>query len=182
VAKAVSDLRALWLQCDALTNENLNVKAMLQEKDIHLAFLEQKLHELQSMSIPSSPSRRLDSGKPDYHAQFLRAESYRKALVFQKKYLLMLLGRFQESEEHTLAFVLKLSGQPPTYDARHRQKSPWRRARCLVLAVVFMRRLARLSLRWHTGGFAWQKAAPATSPLRAREGSAPLSLSSGRRF
>ncbi|XP_076422383.1 A-kinase anchor protein 9 isoform X19 [Peromyscus maniculatus bairdii] len=46
------------------------------------------------------------------YSKYLRAESFRKALIFQKKYLLLLLGRFQEYEEATLGLLVRMAGSP----------------------------------------------------------------------
>uniref|UniRef100_A0A8W8M4S6 Pericentrin/AKAP-450 centrosomal targeting domain-containing protein n=1 Tax=Magallana gigas TaxID=29159 RepID=A0A8W8M4S6_MAGGI len=40
--------------------------------------------------------------------RYLRAHSYRKALVYQKKYLLLLLGGFQDCEQTTLALIARM--------------------------------------------------------------------------
>ncbi|TTM35985.1 A-kinase anchor protein 9 [Bagarius yarrelli] len=39
------------------------------------------------------------------YGKYLRSESFRKALIYQKKYLLLLLGGFQECEEATLSLI-----------------------------------------------------------------------------
>ena len=46
------------------------------------------------------------------YGKYLRAESFRKALIYQKKYLLLLLGGFQECEEATLALIARMGGHP----------------------------------------------------------------------
>ncbi|XP_030056026.1 A-kinase anchor protein 9 isoform X2 [Microcaecilia unicolor] len=46
------------------------------------------------------------------YGKYLRAESYRKALIYQKKYLLLLLGGFQECEQATLCLIARMGGQP----------------------------------------------------------------------
>jgi A-kinase anchor protein 9 len=43
-------------------------------------------------------------------SKYLRSESYRKALVWQKRYLLVVLGGYQESEAVTLSRLSQLSG------------------------------------------------------------------------
>ncbi|OWK06290.1 hypothetical protein Celaphus_00011851 [Cervus elaphus hippelaphus] len=50
------------------------------------------------------------------YGKYLRAESFRKALIYQKKYLLLLLGGFQECEEATLALLARMGGQPAFTD------------------------------------------------------------------
>ena len=42
------------------------------------------------------------------YGKYLRAESFRKGLVYQKKYLLVLLGGFQDTEETTLALLSRM--------------------------------------------------------------------------
>lgn len=46
------------------------------------------------------------------YGKYLRSESFRKALIYQKKYLLLLLGGFQECEEATLSLLTRMGGQP----------------------------------------------------------------------
>lgn len=46
------------------------------------------------------------------YGKYLRSESFRKALIYQKKYLLLLLGGFQECEEATLSLIARMGGQP----------------------------------------------------------------------
>uniref|UniRef100_A0A7P0TAX3 A-kinase anchoring protein 9 n=1 Tax=Homo sapiens TaxID=9606 RepID=A0A7P0TAX3_HUMAN len=50
------------------------------------------------------------------YGKYLRAESFRKALIYQKKYLLLLLGGFQECEDATLALLARMGGQPAFTD------------------------------------------------------------------
>jgi len=42
--------------------------------------------------------------------KYLRAESYRKALVWQKRYLLLVLGGYQKAESITVSRLAQLSG------------------------------------------------------------------------
>lgn len=46
------------------------------------------------------------------YGKYLRSESFRKALIYQKKYLLLLLGGFQECEEATLSLLSRMGGTP----------------------------------------------------------------------
>ncbi|XP_071468326.1 A-kinase anchor protein 9 isoform X9 [Marmota flaviventris] len=46
------------------------------------------------------------------YGKYLRAESFRKALIYQKKYLLQLLGEFQECEDATITLLARMGGQP----------------------------------------------------------------------
>ncbi|KAM6968416.1 pericentrin [Tautogolabrus adspersus] len=46
------------------------------------------------------------------YERYLRAESFRKALVYQKRYLLLLLGGFQECEQATLCLIAHMGARP----------------------------------------------------------------------
>lgn len=46
------------------------------------------------------------------YGRYLRSEGFRKSLIYQKKYLLLLLGSFQECEEATLALLSRMGGRP----------------------------------------------------------------------
>uniref|UniRef100_K1RDI9 Pericentrin n=1 Tax=Magallana gigas TaxID=29159 RepID=K1RDI9_MAGGI len=46
------------------------------------------------------------------YGKYLWADSYRKALVYQKKYMLLLLGGFQDCEQTTLALSTRMGVYP----------------------------------------------------------------------
>ncbi|XP_056007543.1 LOW QUALITY PROTEIN: A-kinase anchor protein 9-like [Ostrea edulis] len=82
------------------------------------------------------------------YGKYLRADSYRKALVYQKKYLLLLLGGFQNCEQTTLALIARMGVYPSPEDlrrtARHRRPfTVFRSAARVVVAVSRMRYLVR---------------------------------------
>lgn len=59
--------------------------------------------------------------------KYLRSESYRKALVWQKRYLLLVLGGYQEAEAITVSRLAHLSGVQETMLYRQQsvpQKKP----------------------------------------------------------
>ncbi|XP_036036649.1 A-kinase anchor protein 9 isoform X3 [Onychomys torridus] len=85
------------------------------------------------------------------YGKYLRAESFRKALVFQKKYLLLLLGRFQEYEEATVGLLARMAGcpgfrNPETVASRPKGSTRFRIAARVAVAVSRMKYLVR---RWH---------------------------------
>ncbi|XP_021098240.1 A-kinase anchor protein 9 isoform X9 [Heterocephalus glaber] len=85
------------------------------------------------------------------YGKYLRAESFRKALIYQKKYLLLLLGGFQECEDATLALLARIGGQPAFTDLevitnRPRGFTRFRSAARVSIAVSRMKFLVR---RWH---------------------------------
>ena len=105
--------------------------------------------------------------------QYMRAESQRKALVFQKRYLLMLLGRYHLAEEATLAFVARLSGQPAGERWEDRPRAALHRFRAAAFAVVSLHRLHRLTRRWRHGGRASIERSPRAASSPARPARAP---------
>ncbi|XP_016111577.1 A-kinase anchor protein 9-like [Sinocyclocheilus grahami] len=63
------------------------------------------LRDLTGADLDNTALRRM-------YGKYLRAESFRKALIYQKKYLLLLLGGFQECEEATLSLIARMGGFP----------------------------------------------------------------------
>ena len=74
------------------------------------------------------------------YGKYLRAESFRKALVYQKKYLLLLLGGFQDCEEATLSMIAKLGGHPNEQDLNRGPPDPLTRFRSAARVVVALTR------------------------------------------
>ncbi|KAJ6666661.1 hypothetical protein lerEdw1_020385 [Lerista edwardsae] len=85
------------------------------------------------------------------YGRYLRAESFRKALIYQKKYLLLLLGGFQECEEATLSLIARMGGQPSYTSLEvitHRSKG-FTRFRSAVRVLIAISRMKFLVHRWH---------------------------------
>nr|XP_051708702.1 A-kinase anchor protein 9 isoform X3 [Oryctolagus cuniculus] len=85
------------------------------------------------------------------YGKYLRAESFRKALIYQKKYLLLLLGGFQECEDATLALLARMGGQPAFTDLEVITNRPrgFTRFRAAVRVAVAVSRMKFLVRRWH---------------------------------
>jgi len=81
------------------------------------------------------------------YTKYIRAESFRKALVYQKRYLLLLLGGFQDCEQDTLAMIASLGTPPSTLDRKERR--PLARFRAAVTAVVAIERMKFLVTKWN---------------------------------
>ncbi|XP_051244571.1 pericentrin isoform X2 [Dicentrarchus labrax] len=78
------------------------------------------------------------------YERYLRAESFRKALVYQKRYLLLLLGGFQECEQATLCLIAHMGVRPsPPLSSQRRPLGRFRAAVRVVIAVSRMRFLTR---------------------------------------
>ncbi|XP_037548691.1 A-kinase anchor protein 9 [Nematolebias whitei] len=125
--------------------------------------LEKALHVAQSQlarlrgEIRSETLREITGPEADNSAlkrmygKYLRSESFRKALIYQKKYLLLLLGGFQECEEATLSLLSRMGGHPSlssleSYNQRRRGLMRFRSAVRVSIALSRMRFLVK---RWH---------------------------------
>ncbi|XP_076604354.1 pericentrin isoform X2 [Chaetodon auriga] len=98
------------------------------------------------------------------YERYLRAESFRKALVYQKRYLLLLLGGFQECEQATLCLIAHMGARPsPPLSSQRRPLGRFRAAVRVVIAVSRMRFLTRK----------WQKAIRRLSLSGTVNGHAP---------
>nr|XP_033800743.1 pericentrin isoform X2 [Geotrypetes seraphini] len=85
------------------------------------------------------------------YMKYLRAESYRKALVYQKKYLLLLLGGFQDCEQATLSLIARMGVYPSPTDLQVSAKHShaFTRFRSVVRTIIAIARLCFLVKKWH---------------------------------
>ncbi|XP_048454663.1 pericentrin isoform X2 [Rhincodon typus] len=82
------------------------------------------------------------------YGKYLRAESFRKALVYQKKYLLLLLGGFQECEQATLCLIARMGVYPSPTDIHMPTWRPLTKFRSTVRVVIAISRLKFLVKKW----------------------------------
>ncbi|XP_056248818.1 pericentrin isoform X1 [Seriola aureovittata] len=80
------------------------------------------------------------------YERYLRAESFRKALVYQKRYLLLLLGGFQECEQATLCLIAHMGARPSL--PLSSQRRPLGRFRAVVRVVIAVSRMRFLTKKW----------------------------------
>ena len=74
------------------------------------------------------------------YGKYLRAESFRKALIYQKKYLLLLIGGFRDCEEETLAMIARMGAEPSSSDVTGGRLSPLSKFRSAARVVVAITR------------------------------------------
>ncbi|XP_061463584.1 pericentrin isoform X3 [Rhineura floridana] len=88
------------------------------------------------------------------YRKYLRAESFRKALVYQKKYLLLLLGGFQECEQATLSLIARMGiyPSPPDLNVSESRSRSFTKFRSAVRMVIAILRLKFLVKKWHKVG------------------------------
>lgn len=82
------------------------------------------------------------------YLHYLRAESFRKALIYQKKYLLLLIGGFQDSEQETLSMIAHLGVFPSKADKKLTTSRPFTKFRTAVRVVIAVLRLRFLVKKW----------------------------------
>ncbi|XP_053513561.1 pericentrin isoform X12 [Artibeus jamaicensis] len=131
-------------------------------------------------TLPTPASREeanTSSGKMEkLYLHYLRAESFRKALIYQKKYLLLLIGGFQDSEQETLSMIAHLGVFPSKADKKVTASRPFTRFRTAVRVVIAISRLRFLVKKWQEvdrKGALVQGRAPRTGFPGSRQQSTP---------
>ncbi|XP_056656176.1 A-kinase anchor protein 9 [Monodelphis domestica] len=129
--------------------EKLALQKSLRQAEAEVCRLKAELRNealLQDLN-PNSESTALKR----IYGKYLRAESFRKALIYQKNYLLLLLGGFQECEDATLALIARMGGQPSCTDLTviTSQSKGFTRFRSAVRVSIAISRMKFLVRRWH---------------------------------
>ncbi|XP_043097699.1 pericentrin isoform X2 [Puntigrus tetrazona] len=123
--------------------------AWQKERAILQAALRKAEAELSKVTASNEnrPNNDLSNNKVQrLYERYLRAESYRKSLVYQKRYLLLLLGGFQECEQATLALIARMGAQPTL--SQSQASRPLNRFRTSVRVVIAISRLKFLTRKW----------------------------------
>ncbi|XP_062518215.1 A-kinase anchor protein 9-like isoform X2 [Corticium candelabrum] len=106
-----------------------------------------------------------------YYDFFIRSEGFRKSLAFQKRFLLVRLGGFQDCERAALSLLSDVSTVGDT-NRRQRFRHPGFRLRKAIVAVVAVTRLRLLAGKWSHFGYPESKEIlrqhPAYRPGRGR--------------
>ncbi|XP_018368606.1 PREDICTED: A-kinase anchor protein 9-like isoform X3 [Trachymyrmex cornetzi] len=137
----------------AIENSNLEDKIGRMRTDRELSMQRVKLLEGQlkklknthSSSQQTIPIERLQN----FYGKYLRVESRRKALAYQKKYLLCIVGSYQYCEENTLCVLAQLTQDQRSYARLSRNRKV--RFRIAVFAIISIHRMKWLIQRWRTG-------------------------------
>ncbi|NWV16977.1 AKAP9 protein, partial [Origma solitaria] len=128
--------------------ERLSLQKSLKQADAELSKLRAELRSEAFLRELGSDTENAVLRR--VYGKYLRAESFRKALIYQKKYLLLLLGGFQECEEATLALIARMGGQPSYTDLEiitHHSKG-FTRFRSAVRVSIAISRMKFLVRRW----------------------------------
>ncbi|XP_037398628.1 A-kinase anchor protein 9 isoform X5 [Pygocentrus nattereri] len=139
---------------EAWSREKMRLEKSLRQAEAELSRLrgEIRSNTLRDVAAPDTDNSALKR----IYGKYLRAESFRKALIYQKKYLLLLLGGFQECEEATLSLIARMGGRP-TYshlESLGQHRRGFTRFRSAVRVSIALSRMRFLVRRWKkaTGG------------------------------
>ncbi|KAJ8352321.1 hypothetical protein SKAU_G00237970 [Synaphobranchus kaupii] len=127
----------------AWQKERVSLQMALQKAEAELSRVTAEIENRPVIDISSGKMARL-------YGKYLRAESFRKALVYQKKYLLLLLGGFQDCEQVTLSLIARMGAYPSPVDlpAAAPRSRPINRFRTSVRVVIAISRLRFLVRKW----------------------------------
>ncbi|XP_057402112.1 pericentrin isoform X5 [Balaenoptera acutorostrata] len=99
-------------------------------------------------ALPAPEAGACNAKMEKLYLHYLRAESFRKALIYQKKYLLLLIGGFQDSEQETLSMIAHLGVFPSKADRKAVAARPFTKFRTAVRVVIAVLRLRFLVKKW----------------------------------
>uniref|UniRef100_U3J065 Pericentrin n=1 Tax=Anas platyrhynchos platyrhynchos TaxID=8840 RepID=U3J065_ANAPP len=139
---------------DADSVQQLERDAWQQERSILQNALKRAESELAKATAEIENKPVVETSSPKLqklYRKYLRAESFRKALVYQKKYLLLLLGGFQDCEQATLSLIARMGIYPAPADLQLSvsHSRPFTKFRCAVRAVIAVSRLKFLVKKWN---------------------------------
>ncbi|GFS21832.1 A-kinase anchor protein 9 [Elysia marginata] len=148
--------RTVW------ASERLSLQMALDSAEHEIQRLRDELQHFRKFMNAEGQLVTVDHEKTTrLYGKFLRAESFRKALVYQKKYLLLLLGGYRDTEQETLAILASMGGFPSpgvglSFHGRHsRAFTVFRSAGRTVIAIFRMKYLVRK----------WKRATRVGSPV-----------------
>ncbi|TFJ99907.1 calmodulin-binding transcription activator 2 [Platysternon megacephalum] len=139
---------------DAYSVQESERASWQREKTILQNALKQAESELAKATVEIENKPVMETSNPKLqklYRKYLRAESFRKALVYQKKYLLLLLGGFQDCEQATLSLIARMGVYPSPADLQvsESRSRPFTKFRSAVRVVIAVSRLKFLVKKWH---------------------------------
>ncbi|KAM7049450.1 pericentrin isoform 4-T4 [Acridotheres tristis] len=135
------------LEREAWQRERNMLQNMLKQAESQLA---KANAEIENKPVAETSNPKLQR----LYRKYIRAESFRKALVYQKKYLLLLLGGFQDCEQATLSLIARMGIYPSPADLQlsGSHSRPFTKFRCAVRAIIAISRLKFLVKKWNRVG------------------------------
>uniref|UniRef100_A0A0B7BBN1 Pericentrin/AKAP-450 centrosomal targeting domain-containing protein n=2 Tax=Arion vulgaris TaxID=1028688 RepID=A0A0B7BBN1_9EUPU len=148
--------RTIW------ASERLSFQMSLDSAEHEIQRLRSEIQHLKSLINSNSHLTHTDPDKTSrLYGKYLRAESFRKALIYQKKYLLLLLGGYRDTEQETLAILASMGGYPTSHLSLHSRRTRtraftiFRSAGRVIIAVFRMKYLVKK----------WKRATRVGSPV-----------------
>ncbi|XP_053926397.1 pericentrin isoform X3 [Cuculus canorus] len=137
--------------------QELERNAWQRERNILQNALKQAETKLAKATVEIENKPVVETSSPKLqrlYRKYLRAESFRKALVYQKKYLLLLLGGFQDCEQATLSLIARMGIYPSPADLQlsGSRSRHFTKFRCTVRAIIAVSRLKFLVKKWNKVG------------------------------
>uniref|UniRef100_A0A3B4UKF2 Pericentrin/AKAP-450 centrosomal targeting domain-containing protein n=1 Tax=Seriola dumerili TaxID=41447 RepID=A0A3B4UKF2_SERDU len=149
VSKMDSASMLLSQEREAWTREKVRLEKALHLSQSQVARLrgEIRTDTLREITGPEADNAALKR----MYGKYLRSESFRKALIYQKKYLLLLLGGFQECEEATLSLLSRMGSRPSvsSLESLSQRRRGLMRFRSAVRVSIALSRMRFLVKRWH---------------------------------
>ncbi|XP_074659374.1 uncharacterized protein LOC141912080 isoform X3 [Tubulanus polymorphus] len=130
----------------ALHNSERDVNRLKQE----LRRREQELNDVSAATYRISGRTTNDEKTQRLYGHYLRAESYRKNLIYQKQYLISLLVNYKETEVSTLQMLATMGAYPPEegLKRRSRRTRALMKFRSAVKCVIAISRMKFLNAKW----------------------------------
>lgn len=121
--------------------ENRQLSDTLQFLTDERQMLQKRVIELEQNCIDKED---IEDRANHLFGKYLRTESFRRALVHQKRYLLIVLGTYEANEAKVMSMVAGKLGATPKKKQRPTFKS-------VVLVAIAIERMKFILRRWHTG-------------------------------
>ncbi|KAJ7426684.1 hypothetical protein WISP_13575 [Willisornis vidua] len=142
---------------DGETVPELEREAWQRERHVLQSALKQAESQLAKANAEAENKPVVETSNPKLqrlYRKYIRAESFRKALVYQKKYLLLLLGGFQDCEQATLSLIARMGifPSPAALQLSGARSRPFTRFRCAARAIIAISRLKFLVKKWNKVG------------------------------
>ncbi|XP_012524431.1 A-kinase anchor protein 9 isoform X3 [Monomorium pharaonis] len=145
-ANFMQKIKELNETIDRCVMEKSNLEDKIGKMRSQREILSQRVKLLEKQLVKQKiPAERLQN----FYGKYLRAESRRKALGYQKKYLLCAIGSYQYCEENTLCVLAQLTQDQRSYTRLPHSRKV--RFKIVVIVIVSIHRMKWLIQRWRVG-------------------------------
>ncbi|XP_022916668.2 early endosome antigen 1 isoform X1 [Onthophagus taurus] len=140
--KLLNKMRELTIEIKQQMEENKILTNNLTKIALERSKLLDKIRRLEQINTNLNYQNPQNHKSHQLFAKYLRAESYRKALIYQKHFLIKLLASYQ-----------KINTNVNVFQPKHPIKitEPIKKFKSCVIAIIAMKRMKFMVRRWHTG-------------------------------